>query len=329
MADHRVKRLQPEVTVVIPTHERWFLVDRAVRSVARQVGVRVEIIVVNDGSTKPVDHVCRHANETVSVQVIRHSTPKGVSVARNAGMEFATGEYVAWLDDDDVYAPTKLVRQLEALRNAGPGARWSVTGTVIVDQRGRVIGFRHSDGIHSAAVTSTAYNIVPGGGSGVVAHRSLYDAVGGFSARQGLLADWDMWIRLAEHAECIPVLAPLLAYQSDGAGMSHSSKHLITDYNRLLADHPGLAATDPDGINVYHRWVRFTHRRAGRWREAVRIDRDLLVRTHNPRYVVEMARSVSFPAEWALRSSLLGWRNNSRAPEWLAESWVPDGQLRD
>ncbi len=317
-----------DVSVIIPTHNRWFMVDRAVASVARQIGVRVQVIVIDDGSSSEVGHVCRHANANVSVQVVRHSTPHGVSMARNTGLEIATSEYIAWLDDDDVFAPTKLHRQLEVLRAHGRERSWSVTGVVIVDQRGRVIGLRDTLQVSSAAIRATGHNIVPGGGSGVVGHRSLYDDVGGFSDRHGVLADWDMWVRLANIAECFPVPDPLLAYQSDGAGMSHSSTRLITDLGFLVEDHPTLAISDPDGFDVYHRWVRFTHRRAGRWREAAAIDVQLLRKTKNPRYLVEMARSITFPAEWEVRSTLNALRYKRRTPDWLSEAWLPDGELQ-
>src|SRR4051794_32636077 len=104
------------VTVVIPTHDRAALVPRAVRSALAQRDVELEVIVVDDGSRDATREVLGAlAADGANVTVVRHDAPRGVATARNAGVERAAKPWVAFLDDDDVWAPTKLACQLAAI----------------------------------------------------------------------------------------------------------------------------------------------------------------------------------------------------------------------
>ena len=112
-------RVSPvEVTVVIPTRDRGHLLPRSLRSALAQRDVTLEVVVVDDGSVPPAAHnkvVARVCATDARVRVLRHMTPKGVSAARNSGIEAATGRWIAFLDDDDIWAPQKLASQLAAL----------------------------------------------------------------------------------------------------------------------------------------------------------------------------------------------------------------------
>jgi len=92
----------------------WTLLSRALRCALAQLDVAVEVIVVDDGSTTPPppDPVWTDPR----VRMIRQATNQGYVAARNAGAEASKGEWLAWLDDDDLWAPSKLARQLAAAR---------------------------------------------------------------------------------------------------------------------------------------------------------------------------------------------------------------------
>ncbi len=101
------------VSVIIPTHNRHDLVAAAVGSVLMQPE-RCEIIVVDDGSTPPVTAAGPLADH--DVRIVRNPTALGPSRARNIGLEMATGEFVAFLDDDDRWLPGKLTAGLAAMQ---------------------------------------------------------------------------------------------------------------------------------------------------------------------------------------------------------------------
>jgi glycosyltransferase involved in cell wall biosynthesis len=104
----------PAVSVVIPTHNRRRLLQRALRAVLGQVQVQVQVVVVNDGSSDDTADYLETLQDP-RVEHINLSPPRKTGGARNAGLEQCRHPWVAFLDDDDVWGPRRLVSQLDAL----------------------------------------------------------------------------------------------------------------------------------------------------------------------------------------------------------------------
>ncbi len=113
----------PAVTVVIPTRDRRELLLRTLDSVLRQEDVALDVVVVDDGGTDGSADAVENL-QLPNVRVLRHQRSRGVSAARNAGLRTVTAPWVAFVDDDDLWAPTKLRAQLTSLEQR-PDARWS------------------------------------------------------------------------------------------------------------------------------------------------------------------------------------------------------------
>lgn len=126
----------PTVSVVIPTYNRAALLPEAIASALGQSNAPVEVIVVDDGSQDETAAVVGGFGS--AVRYIRQSNA-GVGVARNTGAGRASGEWVAFLDSDDLWERDKLAVQLAALRVA-PDAAWSLTDLTVVDGEGRPRG---------------------------------------------------------------------------------------------------------------------------------------------------------------------------------------------
>lgn len=106
----------PAVSIVIPTFNRAILLPRAIRSVARQTFNDWEIVLIDDGSMDDTARIARqYANELKGRFVYHRQENRGAGQARNTGIDLCRGRYVAFLDSDDEFAPTKLARQLELL----------------------------------------------------------------------------------------------------------------------------------------------------------------------------------------------------------------------
>ena len=104
---------------MIPTRNRWALLSRALASVLEQEDVTLEVVVVDEGSTDETpERLAALTDERV--RALRNDSPTGVANARNRGISAARGEWVAFLDDDDFWAPTKLRAQLDGCADAGP-----------------------------------------------------------------------------------------------------------------------------------------------------------------------------------------------------------------
>jgi glycosyltransferase involved in cell wall biosynthesis len=132
-------RLDPgaeTVSVVIPTYNRADLLPRAIASALEQTRAPDEVIVVDDGSTDDTAAGCRAWADRIRYLSVPNG---GVSAARNAGIASARGAWIALLDSDDVWEPTKLEVQLTACRTV-PDAAWCITGCETVDGAGRSRG---------------------------------------------------------------------------------------------------------------------------------------------------------------------------------------------
>ncbi|MBA3303727.1 MAG: glycosyltransferase, partial [Acidimicrobiia bacterium] len=177
-------------------------------------------MVVDDGSCNGTPDLLRRlAGRDPRLRVVRHDVSRGVAAARNRGLDEVSTCYVAFTDDDDLWAPHKLALQLEAM-HARPEAGWSCSGAVVVNEALKII--REQPPMVSGDVTShvLSFNVLPGGASGVVADTELVRAAGGFDPRFNVFADWDLWIRLGLLSPLVTVPRPLHAYRVHSAGMS-------------------------------------------------------------------------------------------------------------
>lgn len=110
----RIGDPRPRVSVIIPTYNREHVVQDAIRSILAQTFVDFEVIVVDDGSTDSTASAVR-AIKDPRVRLVRHARNRGIPQARNTGLDQARGEYIAWLDSDDVARPDRLQAQVRYL----------------------------------------------------------------------------------------------------------------------------------------------------------------------------------------------------------------------
>ena len=120
--------VKPRVSIIIPTFNRSAIVPNAIESVFRETYSDYELIVVDDGST---DDTRDRLQEYVARIKYVYQANRGVSAARNAGTKLARGEWIAFLDSDDVWHPTKLERQFEALALLGSGSVHALPTAII------------------------------------------------------------------------------------------------------------------------------------------------------------------------------------------------------
>jgi glycosyltransferase involved in cell wall biosynthesis len=245
-----------DVSIVIPTRDRPALLATAIRCGVGQRGGSVEVIVVDDGSERPVELDLPTA-VAGRVTVVRHSRSRGVSAARNTGVAHAAGEWIAFLDDDDVWAPTKLARQLAAADEAG--RPWAYAGYVDVDGDLELLGGAPPPAPDEVVRDLASHNSVPGSASNVVVRATALARAGGFDPDLHVHEDWDLWIRLARAGPPGYVPEPLVALRRH---RGNASAQLAP----MLRDLPQIA--DRHGISVDYarhlRWAAWTAMAAGR-----------------------------------------------------------------
>jgi len=260
-----------DVTVVVPTKDRVLVLRQCLVSLLAQVGVDARVVVVDDGSV--IDDVTRAvaALGDPRASVLRSDVSLGPSAARNRGIAAASTPWVAFCDDDDVWAPDKLASQLAAMA-AMPDARWSCAGSVTVDHDLAIVGHRRAPESGDLLPPLLAFNVVPGGGSSVVAARELVVEAGGFDETMNRAEDWDLWIRLAQRSPVASVDRPLVGYRVwprseslDTAGMARGHALVAERYADLARERE--VSFDEVGVE---KWFAKQHLRAGRRGAALR-----------------------------------------------------------
>jgi glycosyltransferase involved in cell wall biosynthesis len=259
----------PQVSVVIPTHNRWPQIMTTLEGALRQEGVDHEVIVVDDSSTDGTAAGLEGLDDP-RLRVLRHERNKGVSAARNTGTESARHEWIAFLDDDDFWAPEKLRAQVEAA--AAAGAVLAYGAAVVLNERHEMTALLEAPPASELAIRMLPGNAIPAGASNVLARTDAVRDAGGFDQRLHQLADWDMWLTLLELGPAAVCSDPLVAY------VQHSQSMLITDKRNLVDEFDYLAAkhrrlSDRYGVEFDRpglaRWMAWGASRAGRRREAV------------------------------------------------------------
>jgi glycosyltransferase involved in cell wall biosynthesis len=316
----------PQVAVVVPTRDRPALVSRALGSALRQRDATIEVIVVDDGSSPALQ-----ASQTLArvfadprVRIVRNATSQGVAAARNRGIEAATAPWVAFLDDDDLWAPTKLARQLAALAEA-PDARWSYTGEAIVDANLHVVWVNPAPPAEAIKGRLLAGNAVPGGGSSVVASRDLLVELGGFDESFSIMADWDMWTRLAIRVPAAPVDEPLMGYVLHPSAMSRDVPRSWAEYERMEEKYRSVRSECGAALNRhdYLLYISDLDRRAGhRWR-AARLSVRAARAEPDPRALLFAAATLLWPGF----PDVMDRRSRAQCPapaRATAERWMAD-----
>jgi glycosyltransferase involved in cell wall biosynthesis len=194
----------PLVTVVIPTWNRAELIGETVASIAAQTYENWEIVVADDGSTDgTVEQLAALALPHLRIVRLEHSG--NTARVRNAGVAAGSGTLIAFLDSDDLWLPSKLERQVEALR-AG-SARWCYGAIAHIDRAGTRIPFR-AGGARPISGRILPHLLSDRIGASIVTllvERGLYDEIGGSDESQFVRADLDLVLRLAAAAEAVAV----------------------------------------------------------------------------------------------------------------------------
>jgi glycosyltransferase involved in cell wall biosynthesis len=214
--------MNPEISVVIPTYNRAEKVQKAVESVFGQTLPAAEVIVVDDGSSDGTGPSLRAAfGERVRYFF---QTNQGASVARNRGIEEARGEWIAFLDSDDLWQTDKLEWQWKALEESGKrcGACYTDVGFLNHSETRTMFqlaaeNYRHKEEI--GVNTDVLRLLVRPGGSGMVvclssllARKDLMRELGGFDSRLLYTQDSEFMFRLAMRTRFCYVNRPLVLF---------------------------------------------------------------------------------------------------------------------
>lgn len=270
--------MAPLVSVIIPAYNSERTIRETLGSARAQTYANLEIIVVNDGSTDSTPDIAQQcAREDGRCRLVSKRNA-GVASARNRGIAAARGAYIAPLDADDLWHPTKIARQVELLENSGPGVALVYNWFRKIDEDGKVIPGSASPVVRGRVFHQhLAWNFISNGSTPLIRTEVLkalrYETSLRASGNEGC-EDYLLQLRLARayRFECVP--AYLTGYRRAPGAMSTAAERMIRShiqvYRRLAGSAPPSAQKIIDGeLARLHIELARNRLRRRQWSEAV------------------------------------------------------------
>ena len=264
---------KPLISAVITSYKRTpEVVERALKSILSQTYENLEIIVVDDS---PADFKLRdQVRDTVikygdKVKYIRHEKNMGACVARNTGIDNSKGEYLAFLDDDDVWDKDKIKLQFEKMQESDAGLVYcdDILLNEVTDEKSKCNNVKFYRG--------NVYDILMkgnfiGGVSFPLIKRECFDTCGKFDPQQPAAQDYDMWVRIAEKYEIDYVDKPLVIYYvHEGECITKNPSKRIKGHERLLEKHRNYLRKHPKILAIRKRYIAVLYAQGGRLSKCV------------------------------------------------------------
>ncbi|QPM67313.1 glycosyltransferase family 2 protein [Atribacter laminatus] len=263
--------VKPTVSVIIPTYNRAHLIDRAIQSVLNQTYQDFELIIVDDGSSDNTEEVVKKIQDN-RIYYYKHDKNKGGSAARNTGISLAKGEYIAFLDSDDLWYQDYLSRQVSTIELSLPDVGMVCCGIKQINQdfykelKPSIIGFQFSDHLKRASGICT---------SAFVVRRSAFDEIGGFDNELKSFQDFEFLLRISSKYKVNYIDDILIEYRlqddSISINMELKAQGLQCIVNRYMNDICRLGLTHKYMFKLGQYYVMSGQRMTGFlcWRKAL------------------------------------------------------------
>lgn len=249
----------PLISVIIPAYNCQATIAETLHSVFRQTYSDIEIIVVNDGSNDRTLDILKDCQDA-RLHVVSQANA-GVSASRNHGMKIAKGDFVAFLDSDDLWFPEKLSEQMTALQNS-PESAVAYSWTDYIDQAGAFL----RKGYYCNFSGNVYHRLLLGSflesGSNPLIRSSALKTVGGFDESLRTCEDWDLWIRLALEYEFIVVPQVHVQYRVTPSSKSfllnkHEAGGLVVINKAFSHTSESAQAIKPKALSNFYKYLLF------------------------------------------------------------------------
>ncbi len=221
-----------KVSVVIPAYNSMAYLPETITSVLNQTYTDFEVVVVNDGSTDNTKEWVSQIDDS-RIRLISQEN-RGLAGARNRGIEESQGKYLAFIDADDLWSPTKLAEQVKILDNH-PEIGVVCTWVTYVDEQGnstgRIVQNQHEGHIWHKLTESNLLEC----GSVAMVRQECFDRCGVFDRNLGsFVEDWDMWLRIAKYYQFKVVKKPLVSYRQIASSASRNWEGMAKSYQLVV-----------------------------------------------------------------------------------------------
>jgi len=230
--------MYPLVSVIVPTYNRKNIVSKAIDSVLSQTYSHYEIIVVDDGSTDQTKETLRPYLHKIKYI---YQENKGVSAARNTGINSSKGEWIAFLDSDDCWLPEKLQRQIEIVNNSKIALGCVICNMEFNPHAGKIsnsfqsacftLGPPQGVCLNMASILLTRFIMF---NQGALIRKSILDKIGGFNEQLKVLEDYDLALKLSFVCNFGYEATPLVIYQRDTKNSLSSNIDSIEEIKQII-----------------------------------------------------------------------------------------------
>lgn len=223
--------MTPAVSVIIPAYNAMAFLPETLDSVLNQTLTDFEIIIVNDGSK---DNIVEWATKIIEPRVkLISQKNQGVSQARNTGILKSRGTYIAFLDADDIWEPSKLEKQVKAFES-NPELGLVDTQVFMIDQQNNILhmaGSSYQEG--NVLRRAIEENLVMCGSSPMI-RRQCIEKVGFFDTGLHGTEDWHMWARIAIYYPFKVITEPLVRYRQHPSSISKNWKRMSLETSKAI-----------------------------------------------------------------------------------------------
>jgi len=232
------------VGVVVPMFNAERTIATTLASICRQTHEALDIVVVDDGSSdSSTSIVAGYARQDRRIRVL-HQANSGVAAARNRGAAATDAEFLAFVDADDLWAPTKIALQWQALQDGGQSAGLSYCWFALIDENSRVFSTHNQPTAEGHVLQRLCRNNFVGNGSSMMVRRAAFEKAGQFDSSlrarkaQGC-EDLMICLRIAEHHEFRVIPQHLVGYRMTNTNMSSDVMQMLRSCEIVLAEYRG------------------------------------------------------------------------------------------
>ena len=222
----------PMISVILPAFNAEATIAQAIESVLAQSWRDFELIVINDGSTDATLQAVAAFDDS-RLAVFSHAN-RGPSASRNVGVSLANGEYVAFIDADDIWLSHKLEVQVSALQ-ADPQADVAYGWTDTVDPTGCVVYPDQRRTVSGDVYETLLLHNFISSGSNTMISRKVFQEVGGFDESLWAVEDWDLHVRLAARYAYVCVPTVVVQYRLSHGSLSSQLRLMEASHRRVAA----------------------------------------------------------------------------------------------
>lgn len=224
----------PCISIVVPTYNRVDSLRRSIDSVLNQSFDDFELIIVDDGSSdKTLDLIKSYDDDRIIP--VQHEKNRGANAARNTGVNIAKGEYISFLDSDDVFHENHLKRVLATLKDCSNQCIGAFTGFVKIADGG-IVDVSHADDDEVTREFVVDGNSI-GSLSCVTFHSSVFQSVGLFDVELESAQDIDFYLRVLEEYSMVGVDDVLVTKYERGDNIGASLERKLQGIERLRTKH--------------------------------------------------------------------------------------------